>query len=59
MGVGVGPKICTSAISETVRIPVELFSVPVTSTCLSLNLLRSIDFGTSKTTKVPFRRASK
>jgi len=43
----------------TVRIPVALFIVPVTNTCLSLNLFRSIDLGTSNTISEPFRWASK
>ena len=55
----VGLKICTSAMSVTFRTPVVLLSVPVTKTCLSLYLLRSIVAGISKTTSVPFRSASK
>lgn len=58
-GTVVGLKIWTSAISVTVRTFVVELSVPVTKTCLSLYLLRSIVFGISRTTNVPFRSESK
>lgn len=46
-------------MSVTVKTPVVLFKVPVTSTCLSLYLFRSIFVGISRTISVPFRSASK